>query len=57
MFQQMDIPTVIVTGSDADNRGGQEANSVYSVVNKSARCFDGDGNSSQISQINSNKVG
>ncbi|XP_063043323.1 uncharacterized protein si:ch1073-220m6.1 isoform X2 [Engraulis encrasicolus] len=54
--QKMDIPTVIVTGSDADNRAGQEANSVYSVVNKSARCFDGKGNSSQISQTNRNKT-
>ncbi|XP_031440803.1 uncharacterized protein si:ch1073-220m6.1 [Clupea harengus] len=34
-----DIPTVIVTESDADEPSRQEVNSVYSVVNKAARCL------------------
>lgn len=35
MFQHTDVPTVIITGSDVDEPGSV---SVYSVVNKSAKC-------------------
>ncbi|KAL2079237.1 hypothetical protein ACEWY4_024981 [Coilia grayii] len=53
--KQRDIPTVIVTGSDADRSSGQEATSIYSVINKSARCSGVD-DPAQISQTNKNKT-